>query len=461
MRTIALSLSLGRYCRVFTIPGVAEMLLAEPNTRLVVLSPAANDPAFRRHLGLDGDVTFAQLPDYVPSRTLLQRGLRKVLAANQRRRTVFLTAMRAYRAAQRWQEPRPLRAPLAGCRPSVIVTASPGFNSLSDIPVVREAQRARIPTFCMVYGWDNLMIKGFMPTRPDVLGVWNDLMLREAVQDHHYARDRVRVIGPPQFDLLLDDAAILPRDEVVRRLGLDPARRIILFTTGTLKRSTNGYIMDMLVKAIDEGRLSAPAQIVCRRHPLGKGKDEEIYAKYAGHPHVRFDASANHFVPGGWTPDRAEMGWLASLIAHAGVVVNIASTITLEAALLDRPIINVGFNPDEPERFARNIVEGAFRRHYRYVLERDACAVVTSEDDLTRRIDEFFRDPGRQRAERRRLAEDISHRLDGKAARRLADAILETADGRWVPRAGDRAPGRREARGVLRRTAASTMAGWS
>ena len=425
-RTIALSLSLGRYCRVFTIPGVADMLLGEPNTRLVVLSPAAEDPGFQKNLGLRGDVVFAPLADYVPPDTVLQRVLRKVIAVNERRRAIFLPVMRAYGAAQRWQEPDRMGPLFARYRPDIVVTASPGFNSSREIPLIREAQRAGIPTLCMVYGWDNLTIKGFMPTRPDVLGAWNDLMVREAVVDHHYRREQVRVIGPPQFDLMHDDEALLSRAELFRHFNLDPARKLILFTTGTLKRSTNGFIMEMLARAVDGDALGAPAQIICRRHPLGKRKDEDVYAKYTGHPHVRFDWSSNYVDRVGWTPDRAEMVRLSSIIRHADVVVNISSTISLEAAVLDRPIINIGFNPTEPERFERNVLKGSFRRHYRYVLERDASIVVKSEEDLVRRIRDYFADPALKRAERRRLAEDISHRLDGKAARRLADAILET-----------------------------------
>jgi len=97
----------------------------------------------------------------------------------------------------------------------------------------------------------------------------------------------------------------------------------------------------------------------------------------------------------------------------------------LEAALLDRPVISVGFNPLEPEKFKAMVVKRVFMQHYRYVLERQACSFVESEEQFIESLNQNLANPALKREGRRRLAEDICYRLDGKASERVADLILE------------------------------------
>jgi hypothetical protein len=332
MRTIVISISLGRYCRIFTLSAVADLLLREPNVRLLILSPAAHLEEFRSRIGLHENVVFENLPDYLPPSRLSQRIIRNRLVASGRHKRLFLSLMRLYGLVQEIQEPRRFDEVFRRYKPSLVITASPGFNSLRDIPLIREANRTGIPTLCVLYGWDNLTMNGFMPVRPANLAVWNALMKQEAVEIHHYDAGVVRVVGPPQFDLYQDRDIFLPRDKFFGQLGLDPGKKVILFATATLKWSDNTFILDIIERAIQRGALAKPCQVICRLHPLGKGKDRKVYELFRGSRHVKFDSTSRFIEPLGWTPDLEDVVHIANLVYHSDVVVNIASTMAIEAA---------------------------------------------------------------------------------------------------------------------------------
>jgi len=432
MRTILMSISLGRYCRILTLSGVGDLLLKRPDTRLVILSPAAHLQAFRDRIGLRGDVVFEDLPDYSPAATRLQRALRRLLTATWRHKGIFLPCMRVYESVQAMQEPRLFDGIFRRYEPSVVVTASPGFNSPREIPLIGEARRAGIPTLYVAYGWDSLTVpvKGFMPARPAALAVWNRFMKQEAVECHHYDPGAVKIVGPPHFDIYQDKTIIVPRERFFDRMGLDPEKKVILFATGTLRWSDNAFILDILEKAIQNRDLIYPCQVICRMHPFGKGKDRNVYERFMGSPHVKFDSNFGHIEHLGWTPDRDDVVHIANLVYHSDVVVNIASTIVLEAALLDRPVVSVGFNPVEPEKFESMVIKRVFWQHYRYVLEREACSFVENEEQFIRALNDNLSNPALRRDGRRTLVEDICYRLDGQASARVADAILELSEPR-------------------------------
>ena len=106
MRTILISIPIGRYCRILTLSGVSDLLLQQPDMRLVILSPAAHLEEFRSRIGLNGNVLYDDLPDYTPEQNLLQRLLRKMLLASWRHKSIFLIFMRLYELVQTMQEPR-------------------------------------------------------------------------------------------------------------------------------------------------------------------------------------------------------------------------------------------------------------------------------------------------------------------------------------------------------------------
>jgi len=425
-RRVVFSIPLGYYARTLLRSGVLDRLLETPATSVLILTPAHQEAAFTEEFGHDGRVSFGSLhpgPDRLP---LWERAFWKVAWALRERRALFLPLMAAHARIHLVTD----RCRYAECfesfRPTLVVTGSPGYHSARDIPVIRDARRYGVATLCVVYSWDNLLtnMNGLMPTRPDWLAVWNERMQREAITMHHYPPERVAVVGPPHFDIYQDRRIYLNRRTFCEKLGLDPTRALITVAASHNAMLDQSFVLEALTRSLRAERLARPAQILWRAHPLDR---TDFYRRHAGRADVVFDCTLRRSEMLKWDPDRAEMVHLANILYHSDVVVNVASTITIEAAILDRPVVNVAWSPIQPDRFQQEIVVGHYQKHYAYVLEHRCTFLATSEDDLISSINRYLEDPAIHRRERREMAEEMCYRLDGKAHQRIADLILSLA----------------------------------
>ena len=61
-------------------------------------------------------------------------------------------------------------------------------------------------------------------------------MKEQAVALHGYEPDRIRVAGTPQWDRYFHDDVIVPREtNSCRRIGADPAQKLVTLTTTPLE----------------------------------------------------------------------------------------------------------------------------------------------------------------------------------------------------------------------------------
>jgi CDP-glycerol glycerophosphotransferase (TagB/SpsB family) len=329
------------------------------------------------------------------------------------------------RAALRWSR-HYYDSFLQEVSPALVVTGSPGFHSLREIPLIREAQARRIPTLCVVFSWDNLQTHDFLPSRPDWLAVWNEAMVEEAMALHGYRREAIHIIGAPHFDLYRDPATFCSRESFCRALGLDPARRIVLVAACDNEIADNTFMLRLLKQARADGALPADAQILVRPHPMDPTRD---FDPYRTDPAFVFDRRPRWSGSLRWNPGRDEMVQLANTLRHSDVVLSFMSTITIEAAILDRPIINVEFSTSQPELYQQRLVRHASPKHYRYILERDGMKRARNPEELLMAIRSYLEDAEQEREGRRRIAQDLTFQLDGRSSERLAELMIRLAAG--------------------------------
>jgi hypothetical protein len=321
---------------------------------------------------------------------------------------------------------RPYREIFRTYRPSLVVTATTGNVAKSDLPVLWEARASGVKTLCLVHSWDNITgYKGMMHARPNFLGTWNELQKREAVELHFYNPNCVKVVGPPQFDLYREAGIFEPREAFLRKLGLDANKKVITLAEATMASAENTYILDILLDALQRRQFVVPVQLLCRLHPRWHpGVARENYHRYLNNPLVTFDFPNSHTESLGWNPTRPSMIYLANTMRHSDVLVNVASTVTIEACILDVPVVNLGFSLTQPKRFQERIVQGAWRRHYGYILERNGTYIAKDPDDLIKGINMYLVNPSLHGEGRRSIARDLCYGCDGRAAERIAHLIL-------------------------------------
>src|SRR5262245_23151651 len=141
----------------------------------------------------------------------------------------------ALRTAERAVPAAPeLRDAVASYRPDVtLVTPLIDLGSYQH-DVVRVSRALGIPTGVCIGSWDHLSSKALIRDQPDEVFVWNETQKREAVTMHGLRPERVVVTGAQCFDHWFDRQPALSYDEFVRKVGLDPARRFLVYVCSAL-----------------------------------------------------------------------------------------------------------------------------------------------------------------------------------------------------------------------------------
>jgi CDP-glycerol glycerophosphotransferase (TagB/SpsB family) len=112
------------------------------------------------------------------------------------------------------------------------------------------------------------------------------------------------------------------------------------------------------------------------------------------------------------------------LLRYSDVMVNYFSTISLEAAICDLPVIHAGYDTYTfGQRFS--VTTGFLQRqtHNRRKLRLAASKVAKSEMELIRSIDEYLSDRTLDQNARREYAVSECGELDGQAGVRLVNMI--------------------------------------
>jgi hypothetical protein len=297
----------------------------------------------------------------------------------------------------------------------------------TNLHVIKEAKQRRIPVLCLVESWDNLICKGPLSVVPDSMVVWNQEMIREANELHGFPCDKVHVVGVPQFDLYANVAHYMERKAFFAAHALDPDRKLITYAASTegIARNEPG-IVEVLYRMVQQKRLGRPAQILVRLHPITSTELQREYCgRFANRPHIVIQkpgrTAALH---DGWDPTWSDMLMLGSTLRHSDVVVNVASTMSIDAAALDKPIVCVAFEEEENGTNTKHLEAIFYHSHYRKLVDTKALRLVFSEDELAHAVSEYLNEPSLDAAGRARLREELCYRLDGHSARRAALRVL-------------------------------------
>ncbi len=311
-------------------------------------------------------------------------------------------------------------------QPSLVIVSNPGLI-LSEVPLLRTARQRGIRSVAIDPSWDNFTNKLIPVRNVDRLIVWNTIMKNQAVTLHGYQPDQIRVAGTPQWDLYFTPGVLTSREEFCRRIGADPAKKLVTLTTTPLELyAYYERLIEQLVAARDQGRWSHPVEILVRVHP----RDSiERYAAFEQLPGVIVEKPFKQTVRAGdgmsvdVTTDAQRH--LANTMHHSDVVVQVVSTIAIEAAIFDTPVVNVSYDGPEPLPFVRSAKRYTQFTHWENIVQNGAIRDAATPDEMIGHIGRYLDHPELDREGRRQVVLDQCQYLDGRAAERVAGFVID------------------------------------
>jgi hypothetical protein len=261
--------------------------------------------------------------------------------------------------------------------------------------------------------------------------IWSDEMDEDFSTSLPFLRNKSRVIvGSPQFEPIVQGRGLVPRADFLRRHGLDPDKKLILYTTGS--KTLFPREAECLDTVLGHWRdhLRARANIMVRMHPKDReGRYESVREKF---PEVPFTLAGHNLASDDdWVPTQDDIALLVNQLHHCDVVVNVASTMTLEGFVIDKPAINIGFSLGLSFS-ARYPMEDYYKsRHYCDVVDSGAARLVSDYDQLFAAIDAVLDrndyDVATQRqilAKKCKYTADSSDRISDFLQRFIAESVV-------------------------------------
>lgn len=422
MKTIIVSIPPGTHTRDLLKSGIVRNLLKKDNQlKIVVLTAFFQDKSFC-------DTFSSERIDFEPLKEVeLNRFYRKIYwmlvkpyikriinkskytrAINRRILSLILPCSYYKRIFEKY-------------KPILVIV--PTAHKLYDVPIVVQANKMKIPIIDVVASWDNFNYT--MGDYPEKLIVWNEMMLKEAVREHNFKPEDVEVTGAPHCDFCFNDRYSETKEEFFKNLNLDTGKKLFTVATAPYKAvGDHTYILDILVRAIEEKRFKYPVQILCRLHP---NDTFDRYKKHNANKNITFYVPNQNYDLSSWKTDEVGLTCLISTLKYSDVLINIASTVTIEACFFDTPVINMAFSTSEPARFKERVLIAHHQRHYEYLLNLGGVKLAHNEKEFIKYINEYLQDPKIDANGRIRIKDKMLNNPDGKSSERVADSILKYA----------------------------------
>jgi hypothetical protein len=272
------------------------------------------------------------------------------------------------------------------------------------------AMRDGIKVVSMPHSWDNLSVKTIFPFTPDVILVWNKIMLEEIACFHPYLNSKVFIVGPLQYESYRGESNPIIRKDLLNIFNIsNPEARIVTYaTTSELSHPDElDFVNDLIsvISGINEN-YSIHIVLIIRAIPSKfLPHYKKIVSKY---DFIRLDVVNGGFLA---TVDQKmkfsdqSVRLFTSLIDNSDIVINLASTITLDAAFFDTPIINIGYNSTYSPNCLNSALEWYDTDHFKNVKKYSAYKIVKSKRELCDAILSYLEDPTQEQAGRKSVSE--------------------------------------------------------
>src|SRR5512146_1174793 len=319
-------------------------------------------------------------------------------------------------------------------KPSLVIASTAGWRM--DRYLLREARERGVPTMAAIVGWDNPSSYAIPGAPMDYATCWSELQKEELVLGSDWRPERVNVAGIPSYDGYFRKQWLLPKEDYFKLHGLDPKRKLISYASSFVHFAPNYPNVEALAQLVSSEALREPAPLLVRLHPshfqdrpqIFREERERIQELENKYPHVHvvrpvpLGGSLGYY-------SGEDMDEKSSMMAHSDVMVTVYSTMLVETAVHDTPMVAAvidtpgGWNRQNKYSLSLKKI-GNWPTHQRF-REARAGRVAADAQQLCEVINLYLKDPSLDRAERRNFIEQEITFTDASSGRRTADHILK------------------------------------
>lgn len=292
---------------------------------------------------------------------------------------------------------------------------STDIHNENDVALMQNARRHGIRILGMWRSWDNptqQMLRVF----PERLICGSEELKKESIELHGYPETKIVITGHPHYDRYLR-APLSARRLFFKRFAIDPGKPFILFAPGGDKiikiNDADLFVLEILE--------SLSHQVLVRYPP---GEDMKLIDRKKWPDRIVFDKPGYRF---SGRPDfeirKSDDENLIDQVYYSSMVITGPTSIPLDAALMDKPVIVTDMYPT-----VRNKYEGGWGfllDHINMLLKTRGVWHVQTKEQFIEAIESYLKNHAIHKDGRAKIREIWFSHADGKASDRLAEAILK------------------------------------
>ena len=311
-------------------------------------------------------------------------------------------------------------------QPSLVVLAN--LFDEPEVHLLRATKRRGVKSAGFINSWDKVTARCVLRLLPDSIIVFNEIVKKELVQYDYVRPQDIYVGGMPQYDhyFIYTPSS---RDEFFKKKGLPSNTRLLLYApVGSAYGTSDWAVIDFLHDLNEKNQFGKNVALLVRFPPNDFIDPKELEKRpwlLYDHPGFRFTDTRGS----DWDMDFHELAHLADTLAHMSLLIGYTSSIAIDAAIFDKPIIGINFEiqknilpTQSPTAYQKMI-------HCQTLLKPGGLRVVTNEADLIQWVKRYLENPGLDREGRKVLVREQCVFTDGKSGERIGIYILEHALG--------------------------------
>jgi len=308
--------------------------------------------------------------------------------------------------------------------PDFVFNCSHIHSPLADMPM-KIANKMGFKTGTFIFSWDNLFNRSRIFPKHDYYFMWNNNMKNQLLNIYpNLNQNQVIVTGTPQFDFHFIKKFELDYKKLCSLVGLDNNRPFILYTTGIDHTfPEEHHTLEFVINILNRMNTQLKPQLLVRTYVKGTSKamielSKKDY-KDVVFPNILWDSHS-------CTPLYEDNFIYTNLIRHCSMGINVASTVSLELMMFNKPVINIGFNPPGSNLPKHSQYSNHLKYdHYKPVVESGGVMVAWHQNDLEKLIIKGLNGNDSISEQDQFIKTMFCSSLDGLSGSRIANALIK------------------------------------